>query len=161
MNEENSKEAFELHSKIINNELVRRALLMDNMQALSKIKQGNLYRTILGDEKAPWAAYLGLTDVHYTRNEVNNYIRIYDKFINELTIDPVIVLGITRSRLFDMLPIVDSSNVYELLEMARVYTTQDWSNEMRIRRGKTSVDECPHTFEEFNICHECGFKHRK
>lgn len=161
MNEVDGTIANELHQKVAQNEEMRRALLMENMQMLSQLKTKNLYRAILGDERAPWSAYLGQLEVFYSRNEVNNYIRIYDKFINELGVDKNRIYKITRSRLFDLIPIINRENVDELLSMAEVLLSQDWVNEMRIRRGKTSIDECPHSFVEYEICQECGSKHKK
>lgn len=161
MNEEQGIKANELHQKVAQNEEMRRALLMENMQMLSELKTKELYRAILGDERAPWSAYLGQLEVFYTRNEVNNYIRIYDKFINELGVDKNRIYKITRSRLFDLLPIINKENVEELLSMAEVFTSQDWKNEMRTRRGKISIDDCKHSFESFEACADCGFKCKK
>lgn len=153
--------AFELHRKIALNEEVRRKLLMENMAALAQIKNKSLYKAILGDDHAPWSAYLGQLEIFYSRNETANYIRIYEKFIVELKIPQNEIFDVTRSRLFDMLPIVDASNVEELLSMAKIHSTEDWVNEMRVRRGKTSIDDCPHKMEEYEICKDCGTKHKK
>jgi len=153
--------AFKLHQQIKSNELQRRELLAINSELLSKIKKNELYRAILGDDKAPWSAYLGQIEVMYSRHDVYNMIRIQQKYCEELGLKYETIADIPKSRLAIIIGIVTKDNVQDWLNKARVLTNQDFKDEFREAKGLPTTETCTHKLEEYEICSICGFKHKK
>jgi hypothetical protein len=157
---QDGENAFSYDMKIKANEQKRRELAAENAMLLSTMKKHNLYKAILGDENAEWSGYLGQIEVMYSRNDVYNMIRIYDKFTNELNIKYESICDIPKSRLLDIISIVDASNVVEWCDKARVLINQDWAFEVRNAKGLKTEDTCTHTFCSYEVCKDCGLKHK-
>jgi hypothetical protein len=150
--------AFQYHTKIQENELKRRELLAENAKLLSKMK-GGLYKSILGDEKAEWSGYLGQIEVMYSRNDVYNMIRIYDKFCKDLGVNYKEIADIPKSRLLELIPVISSlGQLQEWIDKARVLSNSDFRDEVRVAKGLVSMDSCQHKFKEYEICSQCGLK---
>jgi len=161
MNEEKEgQEAFNIHRQIIENEAQRRKLLSLNVRLLKEVKDRQLYKTILGDKEADWVAYLGDIEIFYSRNEVYNLMRIYDKFIIDLDLNYATIADIPRSRLVELLPIVTKENVEDWLSCARNLTSRDFTNNIREEKGLPTTDDGhEHDYTEYEICKMCGEKH--
>lgn len=154
--------AFELHSEIIRNEQKRRILLLENMKHIHELHRTGLYKSVLGDENAPWSAYLSQHEVFYTRNKVYMLDKIYDLFVRQFAIDAERIAKIPQSKLSALLPIITKENADEWLTKAETLTSQDFNDEIRISQGKISYLNCPHSdTRELVECSTCGFKHRK
>ncbi len=162
MIEQNQAEvAFTFHKKIMANEKKRRELFAENASILTLVFDKEYFKTILGDEEASWAAYLGEIEVFYTRNEVDTIIRIHKKFVKELHILAPEFSDIPHSRLLDMIPFVLTSTYLEWFAKARVLTGRDWLIEIRKEKGLlTEEEEHEHSMEIYEICSKCGKKHK-
>jgi hypothetical protein len=156
--EEKGAKAFELHNGIRENEIMRRALFAQNAQLLNQMQETKLYREFLGDPEAEWNAYLSETEIYYSRNQVYEMIRIVKKFTEEL--GETNYWDVPRSRLIELLPIVNKENVEEWIEKARVLIPSDWKIEVRQAKGLVTEDECSHDYQTYEICKVCGQKHQ-
>lgn len=152
---------FNLHQQIAANELMRRRLLGENVRLLQIMKDTKLYKAVLGDENAEWVGYLGQVETFYSRNEIYNLMRIYDKFVTDLGFEYATISDIPKSRLIELLPVVNMENVERLLQDARVLTSRDFTDVVRQLKGLPTTDTCTHTFTEYEICSICGEKHKK
>lgn len=160
MNEEQGKKAWELHNKIRENETMRRLLFLDNMSVIHELHNSGLYKTILGDENAPWSAYLGQHEVFYTASKVYTMNKIYEVFITKLAITKEIIAEIPTTKLSNLVPIVTKENVDEWLVKAKELTTHDFNDELRKFHGKISYLDCSHQNTKlYTICSSCGFRH--
>lgn len=160
MDEQQGENAFNLHQRIAANELLRRRLMGQNIGLLKQIKSQGLYKVVLGDEKADWTAYLGQIETFYTRNDVYNLFRIYDKFVIDLGFEYETISDIPKSRLIDLLPVVNENNVEELLSQARTLTSRDFTDNIREMKGLKTTDQCEHNYKKMEICSHCGEKHQ-
>lgn len=162
MNEiEKADRGHSLNESIVRNELKRRELLVENIDALSEILDTQLYKVILGDENADWSGYLAQLDVFYTRAEVNRFIKIKRKLQGEFGFNLKDLLDIPVTRLEDVASFAQSKEAAEkLLDIARVATSQDWKEEISSVRGKPIVTrDDGHTHEFQKVCKICGEKH--
>jgi hypothetical protein len=159
--EQDAEKAFNIHKEIEKNELERRNLLAKNVELISQMKNEELYKIILGDDKSQWAGYLGQIEVMYSRNDVYNMIRIQQKYCNELGITFIEIADIPKSRLLSLIPIVTKENLQDWLSKARVLTNADFNIELRQTKGLPTSETCEHKMEDYEICSECGLKHRK
>lgn len=160
--QEEGIQAFELHQLIVENERQRRILLGKNIANLKLMKDSLLFKVILGDNEAEWSAYLGQVETFYSRNEVYNLIRIYNKFVVELGCDFSNICDIPISRLSELVLVVDKHNLEDLLANARVLTSQDFRNSIRGIKGLATIDDGhPHLFVDYKICSVCGERHKK
>ncbi len=159
MNEDNSKKAFEVHSEIVQNEKMRRVLLAKNSQLLSEMLQDDNFRLILGDESAPWSAYLGQIETYYSRSKANALIRVFRKMHSISPESVVMYADIPTTRMTEILPILDIQNCAEWLEKARTLVRKDWDIEVRKAKGKiTQEDEHEHEMISYQQCEKCGLK---
>lgn len=159
--EQEGEQAFALNKAVTDNEMQRRMLLSKNIAHLKVLKKDNLFRVILGDEKADWSAYLGQIETMYSRNEIYNYMRVHDKFVDDLKLSFVDICDIPLSRLIELIPIVEDGNVDNMLDQARVLTSQDFKDTIRQIKGlPTSDDGHEHKMVTYEICAECGVKHK-
>lgn len=160
MTEQEGKEAWKLNEMVIENEKKRRQLLFDNMKYLAELHNTGLFRAVLGDGEAPWSAYLGQHEVFYSRSQVYNYVKIYNKFIKELKLDSQLLVNIPYSLLYSLIRVVNENNVIEWLDKAKSLTTQDFRDELRIAEGKESYNDCKHKdIKLYSICPTCGYRH--
>ncbi len=158
--ENKGTEAWNLHNKIKQNEMNRRLLMLDSMEALHTLHSKKLYRAVLGDEDAPWTAYLGQHDTYYSASQVYTLDKIYQKFIVELKVNPKNILEIPTTKLSNLVPIVTMDNVVEWLTKAETLTNFDFQDEIRKSKGKKSYLDCTHQFTPYQICSSCGFRHK-
>ncbi len=153
--------AYELHNEVIRNEIERRRLLYRNMEAIHALHENNLFRAVLGDERAPWSAYLSQYEIFYSQSQVYQFDKIYQKFVKELGHSESVLTGIPVSKLASLVNVVTKENSQSWLDKATTLTSQDFQDELRIAQGKKSYLDCSHTnSKEYIIC-ECGFKHKK
>ncbi len=162
MDEKRGKEAFGLHKLITEAEGVRRNLYGKIMYGLAEMYEKGLYKEFLGDENAEWAGYLSEVEIFFSRNQVKDFIRIYNKFTRELKFEPTSYIDLPKARLIDILPIVDTNNLGEWLSKASVLTSRDWKIEVRQAKGLLTEEE-EHKCEmvDYEICTICGKKHKK
>jgi len=153
--------AWNCHNQIVTNEIRRRELMLENMKLIHQIHNGKLYQVILGDEDAPWSAYLGQHETFYSASKIYTLDKIYGKFISELGLIGEQIVNIPTSKLANLIGVVTKENVEEWLDKAKELTTQDFEDELRKATGKVSYLDCPHKFKEYEICSSCGFRHRK
>lgn len=156
--ETEGERAFQLHSTVVENESKRRQLLASNAKILAELKDLGLYKAILGDDRGPWSGYLGQLEVMYSRNQINTLILIY-KGLERLGVDLEQVQDISHSRLVDIVAVARHATVGEWIDKARVLTSLDWSDEIRLVKGRPTSTDCKHKFQNYEICKECGFKH--
>jgi len=158
--ENQGQKAFQLHANVIKNEQMRRVLLLESMAFIHELHNTGMYKSVLGDENAPWSAYLSQFEVFYSASKVYMFDKIYGKFIKELNLDPIIISQIPLSKLSALVKIVTKENVFEWLNKAESLTSHDFEDEIRKAHGKVSYLECPHSNERaYMICQSCGFKH--
>lgn len=161
LQEDKGNLAWKLHNKISENETQRRILLLQNMQFIHQIHSDKLYKVLLGDEEAPWSAYLGQNEVYYSTSKVYTMDKVYGKFIVELGVDNQVLKEIPLSKLSNLIGVVTKENVEEWLTKARELTGQDFNDELRKATGKISYLECPHKNEvDYKICQSCGYRHK-
>lgn len=155
------EDAFAVHNKIIENEDLRRQLLLENAAFLSEMQENEYYKDILGEEDGTWRAYLGQIEVFYSRNKVYDLQRIYKKYLCELSLPYQDIETIPHSRLIVALSIVTLENVQSILSMAKTLTAHDFDTEMRKLKGlATDEDKHAHDFSEFKACNKCGHKEK-
>ena len=159
-NEKTGRKAWQLHEQIIENEKTRRLLLLSNMKNIHEMHSDKLYTAVLGDEDAPWSAYLGHQDIFYSASQVYTYDKIYGKFVKELNIDVDKLIDIPHSKLSNLVSIVTAENVDDWLSKAESLTTQDFDDELRVAKGGTSYLNCPHKYVPYSICSSCGNRHK-
>lgn len=160
-NEQAGEIAFTIHSRIEDNELSRRRLLLENAELIHKMHSEQYYKAILGDENAPWSAYLSQHGIYYSASKVYALDKVYSKFVKELRIPLENIVDIPITKLGSLIPIVNKENVEAWITKARELTSQDFQDELRIASGKESYLTCPHSKEKiYAICQSCGFRHQ-
>lgn len=160
-NEKDGIEAFRLHSEVGENEMLRRKLMFRNMELIHELHRTKGYKVILGDDEAPWSAYLGQHEVFYSASKIYTLDKIYGKFISELGLSMDQIVSIPTSKLSNLINVVNGDNVLEWLNKAKELTTQDFEDELRVATGKVSYLECPHKNTVlYSICQSCGFRHK-
>jgi hypothetical protein len=159
--EERGEKGFKLHKLIEENEKKRRALLLENVLYLNEILTDQLYKEILGDEEAEWVAYLAQLQVYYTRSEVIRWIRIKRKLVDEFGLDASILVEVPITRLENICGVaVDKAQAEQLIGVAKVQLGKDWKDTIAALKGKPTMEECQHLFNQFEICKTCGFRHK-
>lgn len=159
MDEHTGEHAFKLHESIVQNGRIRRGLLYTVAADLKEMKDSGLYKSILGDDKADFKAYLSQIEVYYSRAKIHTLLRIFTRFTEVLNVYPIEYDDIPQSRLIDILPIVTKENYKEWLSKARVLLSKDWKIEVRTAKGQmTEEDDHTHDFETYERCKICGGK---
>lgn len=160
--EERIERAHKLHTGVVENEKLKRALVADSAKKLYSILSDKLYKEILGDDNGQFVSYLADTSIYYTRNQVINLINVYKKFELDLDIPLIDILDIPLSRLIDILPVKfkNKDDCLELLSYARTNIPRDWNITIREKKGLITADTCKHTFKSFEICSICGDRHK-
>lgn len=156
--------AFELHQKISNQEQMRRALFLSNVQAIEELYDTQGYKAILGYDPTPtWEAYLSQTEVFYSRAQIERWRKIYQKLVKEYGIDLIDYLEVPETRMEDISRLsLNKLDADELLHKAKVLTPQGWKDEISVRTGKANSLDCPHSKTKVYIqCVKCGVKHEQ
>lgn len=157
--EERGARAFKLHQEVLANEEKRRSFLARNATILSQIYDEGLYKDLLGDEDGQWAGYLSDFRIFYSRNQIDSFLRVYNKMTKKLGVHPDIWVEVPITRLTDILPVIDQNNYEEWLIKAKILTTSDWNIEVRAAKGLITEEEHQvHDFKEYRICKQCGRK---
>ena len=131
------------------------------MKHIHELHSSGLYKIVLGDEDAPWSAYLGLNETYYSSSKIYTLDKVYQKFVKELGLEPEDIRDIPTSKLSSLLSIVTKENVDEWLAKAESLTNQDFQDEIRKTQGKISYLDCKHEHEaSYKICPDCGFRHK-
>ena len=160
-NNKDGERAWFLHSHIKENEIKRRQLLLDSMEAINELYKDKLYQVVLGDAEAPWSAYLGQHSTFYSASQIYLFNKIYQKFIVELGVNRDEIADIPTTKLSSLIGVVNKENVLEWLQKAREFTNQDFQDEIRVSQGKESCLDCKHECEvDYKICQKCGFRHK-
>ena len=160
MNKEQlGKEAFDLHKKISENEIMRRKLLAENAKSLNRMISEGLYKIFLGDDEAKPIAYYSQLDVFYTRNQITRLIAIEEIFSKKFGLNVFEVFDIPDSRLSDIVSVATEDNITELLDWARTMLSKDWKEEVRKLKKLPIPENCKkHDYEHYAICKSCGEK---
>lgn len=157
--QERGRKAMDLHVKLCENEHLRRQILWENVAILTEIEEQNYHREYLGDESAPFSAYLGEIEVFYSRNRVYELSKIKKKFVDELELTLIDIADIPHSRLFALCSIVNKENVTELLSQARALLRKDFDVVVRKAKGlRCEDDECSHNYQHLKRCKICGHR---
>lgn len=158
--EQRGVEGFNLHQKIAQNEQQRRFLLVENIKHLHQMLENKLYKEVLGDNQAEWAAYLGQIEVFYTRNKIYSYLRVYKDLVLKHQLQFNQIVDIPISRLMDLVGIESKvTDLPDWLGKARLLPSRDWRDEIKELKGLPTSDECEHKkLDCYHICVLCGFK---
>lgn len=161
--EERAKQAFELDQSIKGNEKQRRKLLISNILDLIKMHDNGLYKSVLGEGVEPkWSGYLSDVGVFYTRSKIARWRRIITKLIQQYNLDINNLIDVPETRLEDIVRISKNKEDAELLiEKAKLYIGMDWINLVRTAKGKPTMEDCPHNFEVYRVCKDCGAKSKQ
>lgn len=159
--EKEGEKAWEIHNHIADNEVMRRELMLSNMKHIHELHSTGLYKVVLGDEDAPWSAYLGLNETYYSSSKIYILDKVYQKFIKELELETEDIRDIPISKLSNLINVITKENSEEWLNNAHMMTTQDFNDELRKAAGKISYLDCKHENEiEYKICQICGNRHK-
>ncbi len=162
--EQFGEEAFRMHQQILETEGKRRAMLAKNIELIvDKMKDGGMYKAIVGDENLSWQSYLAQLDVFYSRAEVSKWYKIYKKLVKKMGFDLYRLANIPFRRVWFVCRFAkDTEQADALLSMAESLTNHDWKIEELSHRGKKSSEDCKHSnLEEYEICSDCGMKMKK
>lgn len=156
----NVDKAFDIHSKICDREVARRALLLDNIKDLVWMFETQSYKAILGFDPPPkWSGYLGMVEMYYSRAEVERWRKIYSYFNNPaFEIDKLMKLPVTRLEDIARLN-PDIPTAIDLVAQAEVLSSLDWKNTLAEKAGKPTSWDCQHTFKIQEHCTRCGLNH--
>lgn len=161
MNEQTGEKAFKLHQQIAENEKQKRQLSIESAELIHLMHSEKLYKVILGDENAPWSAYLSQNEVYLSASKVYMLDKIYGKFIKELGLEVTQIVDVPYSKLANLIGVVTKENVEEWLNKSKVLTSRDFNDELRIAQGKESFFECSHRNQvNYSICQSCGERHK-
>ena len=139
---------FNLKQRIIEREKDRRTLFIENLPDLSLMFDSNLYKTEFED----WAGFLGEIEIFYSRNEVDTWRRIYDRF-KELEISPEDYVDVPISRLDQIRQFAEDKEIaIDLLDKAKVLTSRDWKDEIAEKQGRPVSANCSHDYKLYEIC---------
>ena len=160
--EQKGKEAFTIHKNIVDRELLRRKLFIDNVSDLVKMHKMKLYKLQLGSEDAEWSSYLSQVELYYSRGEIEKWRRIFSVFVEGFNILPDTFVDIPSTRLEDIASFAtDRDFVNECFDSARVLIPQHWKDFVSKNKGKPTSDSHKHNFSVFRICQGCGYKHKQ
>lgn len=157
--EKKGEKAFNLHTQVIENEKLRRELFLQNIILLEEMRNQELYKDILGDEKAKWSGYLGELEIFYSRWKVQRWIFIHQKLMNELGCQYNELLEIPESRLEEVARVAIQDNVKDLLDKAKILLSLQWKDTLAELKGKPTSEICSHEFQKYEVCKTCGIKH--
>lgn len=159
--EERGKRAFELDQRIKQNENNRRISFAENAELLYEMFKEGYYKEVLGTDDGEWAGYLSDLEVFYTRNQVDNLLRVYKKLSLDLNIPKEAWVEVPLQRLADSLLLFNSENYMDWFTKALTLTTEDWNIELRTAKGKTLPDDGHrHKYVPYEACSQCGKRHR-
>ena len=148
---------FGLNKAIKEKELERRKLMIENIDTLANIFDKKLYKVEFED----WAGFLGQIEVFYSRTEVNRFLIIKKRLIDEFNFDPYTFLDIPVVRLENITKFAkNKAHASELIDKAKTLTSQDWRNEINVLKGKPAMEDCKHDFQGYEICKICGLKRK-
>lgn len=159
MDAQHGQDAYDKHSKIIENEKLRRDLMAENAKLLDEMREGEYYKDILGDPDGQWAGYLADLEVFYTRSKVHQLTTCYKRLTLKLGIPEGVWAQVPLSRLMDALPVIDGANYVDWFTKALTLTTRDWNIELRKAKNLTTEeDDHEHDDVNYDICKRCGRK---
>ncbi len=160
--EQLGQKAFALHRKIADIEEKRRELFIANILHLAEMKKEKLYKAYLGDEDAPWTAYLAQTDVFMTRAKVNRWLYLHDNLIEPYQLTLITIIDVPESRLEDIARFAKSKEeAIKLIDTAKEALPGDWRDTINELRGKPTRETCKHSdTEKLEVCKDCGNKHK-
>ena len=158
----NIDKAFEVQTIIQANEKKRRELFMQNALLLSGIKHKKLYKELLGDVEATWAAFLSQTEIFYSRAQIDRMIKVYTQLTIELNIPPKKYDDVPQSRLLNILTLISKETAEEWFERAKILTGKDWNISMREAKGLVTEEDKGHKHNDdhYLICKDCGSKRK-
>ena len=131
--------AFDLYTKIVE---------VKNTETKQLIYLGMLFKTLrdkklykhLDSECDNFNEFLAMPEVGFQRSTVYSYIRIYEKYVEELDYDVGYLSEIGHKRLQLILPFVDKDPV-EWLSRAKTWSYKDLINETRKLKGQQPMKE--------------------
>jgi len=159
-NENKSEKAFKLDKQIKERELERRKLFISNVLDLVQVYDEQLYKYVQGEGAEPnWAGYLGDINKYYPRSKIERWRRIINKLIKKFDIDINSFVSVPETRLEIISSIAENKEDAEnLIADAKILTSRDFTNLIRVRQGKPVEDNCNHKFVTYDICYKCGTK---
>lgn len=155
---------FEVHEQIVENERIRRILLLQNIIALKRLKEDESYKDILGEDGGTWLEYLGHIEIYYPRAQVFSLLKCVSKLLSfNIDVEEITdVAAIPASRLRKITPFLTEKNYHHWLSVARTYVGKDFTIEIKKAKGEPhEEDGHDHDYTEVLICDICGQKHKK
>lgn len=160
--ERDGAKAFFNNKRIVELENQRRLLLLQMGEILTEIKEGQQWRDVLGDENAPWSAYLGQIELFLTRHRTKGVMDIYKLLHKKLGIPLQELAEYPINRLIEILKYHEGEEqLRTMMDIAKVALPQDWRDTLLEMRGKPTSETCTHDFDEYEICSHCGTRHKK
>ena len=148
---------FKLNESVKDKERTRRALMIENIKDICNIFNNKLYKV----EFEEWTGFLGQIEIFYSRTEINRFIKIKKRLIDEFGFDAYKIFDIPVTRLENIAVYSkDKEQAQELLGKANVLTSRDWRNEMNKLRRRPQMEDCKHQCVGYEICNFCGFKRK-
>lgn len=153
------EDAFSKQTIVQNLERDRRINLIRIGGLLFEIKERQLYKDILGDERATWSAYLSQTELLFSRHKIKYLIGIHHYFIIQRKMSPESMASYPFSRLVEIIKYANNDEAVDnLLSLSATATPQDWRDSINEVRGKTTSENCEHLFSNIRVCEHCGKK---
>jgi hypothetical protein len=147
------------HNLVVELNNASRRVQHDIMRTLNELFKTQGYKAILGDENAPWSAYLSQAEIFYPRSKVNNWRKIISVLEDKFDLTSSDYVNVPESRLINIARVATSAeDAKELIANAEVLTPLDWKNLIAERKGKPTSEECKHDFVSLQVCPHCGLK---
>ena len=136
--------AFDLYTKIVEAKSAETNRVIYLGHLFKQFRDKKLYKN-LDDSVDNFNEFLACPEIGFQRSTVYSYIRIYEKYVEELNFDVGYLSEIGHKRLQVILPHVDKDPV-EWLSRAKTWSYKDLINELRRQNkrppmGKEVVEE--------------------
>ena len=158
--EQKAEKSFKVCSELKENTRIIRELTIKNIPLFEEILNNEYFKIDLGDEDATWSAFLGQPDVMYSRSNVNTWIKIKKKLVDEYGMKLEDFWGIKLSKL-EIIAMYsrDIEHAQKLIKEAKVLLPSDWKDLANSLMGKpVSDDGHLHEYCKFEQCKKCGHK---
>lgn len=148
---------FKINKKIKEREILRRALMIENVGDLQTMFEEKLYKV----EFDKWSAFLAQLEIYYTRAEVWRFLFIKKRLIDKYRMKFEMLLDVPITRLENIAKYAKTKEeVDDLYHKAKTLLPRDWRDTINQLRGKPTSDNCKHKIDLYEICRVCGQKHR-
>jgi len=136
-NTEKIDHAFNLYKLIIEAKNAETTRVIFLGQMFKEIRDDKLYKCL---DYESFNEFLACPDLGYQRSTAYSYIRIWEKYVEELNLDPEYLSEIGHKRLQLILPFIDE-DVLEWLSRAQTWSYKDLLNQIRKEKGRQPMKE--------------------